>query len=336
MRQVPVGITRRERFEPGPGDTAAAVGNTGVEAVATVAMILWVEATCGRLLQPYLQDGEASVGVRVAVDHNGAAFAGRPVDVHAEIAATAGRKVTFRVTLAQDGRTVMTGEHVRAAVDLRRFLGDGATPAEPPALPPVTFWFDVHSPWCYLASHRIGAIAARHGAPVLWRPLHLPNLMDRVGGMRPMEQSAARVAWYEQDVRDRMARAGLAYAPHPGYPLRPSRAQRACLHAADRACAEAFVQAVMRGYWAEGRDISDVAVLQAMADAVGLSDRPMVEVVEDEAIKRRVAENTEEAVASGVFGVPSFVFDGKLHFGCDHLDLLEDALATYPRSVRSR
>jgi predicted thioesterase len=81
MRQVPIGITRRESFGAGPGDTAAAVGNTGVEAIATVAMILWVEATCGRLLQPYAEEREATVGVRVALDHMGPAFAGRPVDV---------------------------------------------------------------------------------------------------------------------------------------------------------------------------------------------------------------------------------------------------------------
>lgn len=329
---------RRQRFEAGPGDTAAAVGNTGVEAVATVAMILWVEATCGRLLQPYVDEGEATVGFRVAVDHTGAAFAGRPVDVDAEIVAVAGRKVTFRVRLEQDGRQVMAGEHVRAVIDLARFLDGRAEPREPAVLPPVTFWFDVHSPWSYLASHRIGAIARRFGAPVLWRPLHLPNLMDRIGGMRPMEQNPSRVAWYQQDVRDRMAESGLAYAPHPDYPLRPSRAQRACLYAAERGCAEAFVQAVMRGYWAEGRDISDVAVLQAMADAAGLGPRPMAEVVEDEAIKRAVAANTEEAAGAGVFGVPSFVFGGKLHFGCDHLDMLEDALAraAQARSVRSR
>ena len=326
MRAVPIGISARQVFQPAAQDSAAALGNVGVEAVATVALVLWVEATCGPLLVPYFEEGEGGVGVRVAFDHKGAAFAGRPVEVVAEVVATAGRKVTFRARVEQDGRTVMVGEHVRAIVDLSRLLAGQAQQLERPELPPVTFWFDVHSPWSYLASFRIGAIARRHNAPVLWRPLHLPNLMDTVDGMRPLEQNPARVAWYEQDVRDRMAQAGLAYAPHPGYPLRPSRAQRACLHAAREGCAEAFVQAVMRGYWALGADISDVAVLQAMADAVGLGPRPIAEVVEDEAIKQAVAANTQEAAAGGIFGVPSLVFEGKLYFGCYHLDLLDAAL----------
>ena len=82
----------------------------------------------------------------------------------------------------------------------------------------------------------------------------------------------------------------------------------------------------MRSYWVEKKDISDLAVLQAIADAVGLGSRPVVEVVGDASIKAAVARNTDDAVARGVFGVPSFLFDGKLFFGSDRMDLLDLAL----------
>lgn len=342
MRPVPHGISVTKRFEPTTRDTAAAVGNVGVEAVATVALILWIEATCGELMAPWLDSGEASVGFRVAVDHTGPAAAGRPVDVHARVTGIDGRKVALAVRLEQDGREVMVGEHVRAVVDLGRFLRGGAirdgagthpsvdskvaSPIALPARPPVTFFFDVHSPWSYLASTLIGPLAGRHGASIVWRPVHLANLMERIGGMRPLEQSRARVAWYEQDIVDRMAYHGLPYDPHPDYPLRPSRALRACVYAAERGCADAFVRVVMRGYWFENRDISDVAVLQELADAVGLGPRPLAEIVVDAQYKLAVAANTDDAIASGVFGVPSFLFDGKLYFGSDRMDLLDAAL----------
>ena len=317
------------RFEPTAGDTAAAVGNAGVEAVATVALILWIESTCGGLTGPYLEEGEAGVGLRVAVDHTGPAFVGRPVEVQARVSGVEGRKVTFAVRVEQDGREVMIGEHVRAVVDRARFSGRteaaGAV-AAPPARPPVTFFFDVHSPWSYLASVLIVPLARRHEALILWRPVHLANLMERIGGMRPMEQTAARVAWYEQDIADRMAQHGVGYDPHPDYPLRPSRALRSCVYAAQAGCAAAFVHAVMRGYWFEKQDISDLAVLQAMADEVGLGPRPIAEIVVDARYKGAVADNTDDAVASGVFGVPSFLFEDKLFFGCDHMDLLDRAL----------
>ena len=345
MRTVPRDIAITKHFHPTTRDTAAAVGNAGVEAVATVALILWVEATCGELMTPYFEEGEAGVGIRVAVDHTGPAFAGRPVEVHAAVSGVAGRKVAFAVRLEQDGREVMTGEHVRAVVDLARFLDGRAVragrgespaavaprepPAEAPARPVVTFFFDVHSPWSYLASTLIGPLALRHGATIVWRPVHLANLMDRIGGMRPLEQTPARVAWYRQDIADRMARHGLAYDPHPGYPLRPSRALRSCVYAAERGCADAFTRAVMRGYWFEKRDISDLAVLQSMADDAGLGPRSVAEIVEDGRYKAAVVANTDAAVARGVFGVPSFLFDGKLFFGSDRMDLLDAALGRW-------
>ena len=394
MRTVPHGIATTNRFRPTSRDSAAAVGNAGVEAVATVAMILWIEATCGELMAPYLEPGEAGVGTRVAVDHTGPAFAGRPVEVHARVSGVEGRRLAFAVRLEQDGREVMTGEHVRAVVDLDRFLGGragdagplggsppgtasglpvgrrsapparaavdpparavvdppvgavpdspeeprndpspdrpagapAAYPAAPQDRPPVTFFFDVHSPWSYLASALIGPLARRHRVSILWRPIHLANLMDRIGGMRPLDQNPARVAWYRQDIADRMAQHGLAYAPHPDYPLRPSRALRACVYADEQGCADAFVRAVMRGYWSEKRDISDFAVLQAMADEVGLGPRAVADVVADERYKTAVVENTDDAIARGVFGVPSFILEGKLFFGSDRMDLLDTAL----------
>ena len=381
MRTVPRGIAATSRFDATDTDTAAAVGNSGVEAVATVALILWIEATCGELMAPCLDEGEAGVGVRVAVDHTGPAFAGRPVEVHARVSGVDRRQVTFAVRLAQDGRDVMTGEHVRAVVDLARFLDartENAMPPTQPAtesaptsaadsatksatvsatkpatvsatqpatvsatkpardstaksatMPPVTFYFDVHSPWSCLASVLIGPLTRRHDARIEWRPIHLANLMDRIDGLRPLEQTPARVAWYEQDIADRMAQHGLPYDPHPDYPLRPSRALRSCVYAAEQGCAEAFVRAVMRGYWFEKRDISNLAVLQAMADEVGLGPRPIAEIVSDGSCKAAVARNTDDAIARGVFGVPSFLFDGKLFFGSDRMDLLDLALGRW-------
>ena len=136
MRTVPVGIDNTKHFHPAYRDTAAELGNTGVDAVATVALILWSEATCGELIAPYLEPGEAGVGCRVAVDHTGAAFAGRPVDVHARVDGVRGRKVAFALRVEQDGREVMTGEYVRAVVDLGRFLSVRAANPGPRPSPP--------------------------------------------------------------------------------------------------------------------------------------------------------------------------------------------------------
>ncbi|MCY4608871.1 MAG: DsbA family protein [bacterium] len=329
MRRLTAGEGRVRLFTPDADDTAAAVGNAGVDVVATVTLILWVEEVCGDLLRPALEDGEASVGARVAVDHTGPAREARPVSVEARITAVDGRRITFAVAASQDGQEVMKGEHHRVVVPLAQFLeGSGGSRSVPPATGErVSFWFDVISPWSYLASLTIAGLARRRGVGVDWRPLHLGNLMNAVDGMRPMEQNPRRRAWYLQDIEDRMAAAGLPYHPHAGQPMRPSRALRCMAHAADMGLAEPFVEQVMRDYWAKGADITDPDVLQEMADRVNLGPRPMAEIASDPHYREVIAANTREAAEAGLFGVPAFIFRGKLYFGSDHMDMLDAAMA---------
>lgn len=333
MRPVPLGLSARRAFTARPDDTAAAKGNAGVEVVSTVSLILMIEEACGGLLQPFYEADDASVGARVAVDHVGPARLGRPIDVTARLAAIEGRRHTFAVAIGQDGREVMTGEHARVVVSLTRFLGHA--PAPPRDGPEVEFWFDVHSPWCYLAAHRIGRIAREHGAMARWRPVHLANLIAAIGGRQPLKENAAFVRWYRQDILDQAALLGLPFREHPDYPLRPSRALRAALWAADQGAAEPFVQAILRAYWSEARDISDIAVLARLAADVGLDGAAIAGVVEDPARKAALEANGREAIERGLFGVPTAVLDGKLYFGNDHLDLLDRDLGRRRAEARA-
>lgn len=187
----------------------------------------------------------------------------------------------------------------------------------------LTFWFDVHSPWVYLASFRIGDIARKHGLALRWRPLHLPRLLDEIGGVRPLEAAPARVAWFRQDIRDWAELQGVPYSPHPQYPLRNSRALRACLLAADEGKAEAFARLVLKGYWAEQADITDLDQLARWGEAAGLDRDAVKAAAVSETYKVRIEDNTREAIGRGVFGVPTVDTGSKLYFGNDRLDLLD-------------
>ncbi|MFP6742365.1 MAG: hotdog domain-containing protein [Alphaproteobacteria bacterium] len=121
MKPVRLGISLRKSFPTAPNDTAAAAGNVGVEVVSSVALILHIEDACYGLIADCYEDGEVTVGTRFALDHIAPAVAGQPVDVQATVAAVEGRRVTFAVTVEQDGRVVMRGEHQRAFVAAERF-----------------------------------------------------------------------------------------------------------------------------------------------------------------------------------------------------------------------
>lgn len=322
MKPLEPGISLRESFEVTAEDTASAIGNPGVDAISTMVMIKLVETACGRLVAPAYEQGDATVGTRVALDHVGAAFPGRPVDVLATLTDVTGRRLTFQVEVEQDGKQIMTGEHLRAVVNLETFLKGAATPATSDG-PEVEFFFDYHSPWCYFAATRIGNILRGHGGTVRWRPVHLPNLMERIDGRRPMDGIPSFVRWFQQDIADHAELLGLPFEKHRDYPLRPSRALRASLYAEEQGAAEPFVQAVMRAYWAEQRDISDIAVLQDLGEAAGLPREGIAAAAGDEGYKAEIAANVEEAAQRGVFGLPAMFFEGKLFWGNDRLDLMD-------------
>lgn len=196
----------------------------------------------------------------------------------------------------------------------------------------LTFWFDVHSPWVYLASFRVGDIARKHGLRLTWRPLHLPRLLDRIGGVKPLEATPSRVAWFRQDILDWAEHHGVPIRYHPDYPLRNSRALRACLYAADEGRAEPFVRLVLTGYWAEAADITDLGQLGRWGEAAGLASQAVQDAAVSEWYKERIDANTEEAIGRGVFGVPTVDTGTKLYFGNDRLDLL-DAHLTAGKSL---
>ena len=187
----------------------------------------------------------------------------------------------------------------------------------------LEFWYDFHSPWAYLAATQIEALARRHGLGVRWRPLHLPRLNEVIKGRRPLEENPAFVSWYKQDLQDWAALYGIVVRYHPAYPLKPARALRAALRAAELGAAARFALAVFGAYWSEGRDISDLAVLGELAGSCGLAASEIMGVAQDERYRRILDENTKEAIARGVFGVPSIFWREKLFFGNDRLGLLE-------------
>lgn len=325
MKPLEPGITTTMEIVPRADDTAAAAGNPGIDVVATTALILYIETTCDQLLAPYYEPGEATVGTRVEVDHLAPAKLESPVHVSATLEQIRSRRLMFATEIRQGDTLIMSGFHHRNVVKKGDFSKAAPQPRREP--PVIDFWFDFHSPWCYLAATRIGAIAREHDATLRWRPVHLANLLDSIDGRRPLEAGPAFVSWYRQDLVDQAAELRLPLRRHPDYPLRPSRALRAALLAGQRGQAEAFVREVMQAYWVDGKDISDLEVLGELGAASGLDPQDVRTAATDEAFKHLLQANLTEAVAAGIFGVPTAVLDDKRYFGNDHLDLLAIHLA---------
>ncbi len=105
--------------------------------------------------------------------------------------------------------------------------------------------------------------------------------------------------------------------------MRNTRGLRACLHAIDEGHGEAFVRRVFRAYWSEEADITDLDLLGRLGGECGLDPAAIATAAQSSELKARLAANNAEAIARGVFGVPTIDTGEKLYFGNDRLDLLD-------------
>jgi 2-hydroxychromene-2-carboxylate isomerase len=188
----------------------------------------------------------------------------------------------------------------------------------------ITFHFDFSSPYSYLASEKIDALAARHGREVLWRPLLLGVIFQHWGTASLVKQPAQEK--YAPNDMARSARfMGIPFRFPSSFPLPTQQAARAFYWMQDHDDAEArqFAHAVFRAFYVDDRDISAPATVLDIAAAMGVDKNALSAALASTELKERLRRETDAAIAAGVFGAPWIVVDGEVFWGADRLPQIE-------------
>jgi 2-hydroxychromene-2-carboxylate isomerase len=187
--------------------------------------------------------------------------------------------------------------------------------------PTLEFWFDYSCPYAYLASTQVEAFAQRLGRTLSWRPMLLGGVFKAHGTPQNLMNvlSPAKARHNEQDMQRWAELFGVPLAIPAGHPLRTVEALRATLVTG---IDPRVVHGFFRAYWVEGRPPSDPATLRAVLAAAGHDPAAVLARLEDPAVKDELRARTEQAVAAGIFGAPSFVVDGRMYWGQDRMDLI--------------
>lgn len=197
---------------------------------------------------------------------------------------------------------------------------------------PIDFYFDFSSPYSFLASEQIDALAARHGRTVVYRPILLGVVFKASGGTPLTEQYGPKARYSVHDFERSARFAGIRYRHPSKFPIGAVGASRAVLwlqqHQPDKA--NAFVHAVFRAFFQDDRDVSDAAVVAGIAQSIGVDGPKLMQAAQEPAIKDELRKRVDEAVAFGVFGAPTIVVDGELFWGNDRLPQIERWLASGP------
>ena len=194
---------------------------------------------------------------------------------------------------------------------------------------PIEFWFDFSSPYSYIASERIDKLAAKHGRKVKWRPIMLGAAFKASG--LPFLISVPLKGDYSKRDFDRSARfIGVPYKFPPKFPVITLASARGYywLHGQDCARAREFAHAVFRAYWVDGRDIGELPVVLEIAGKLGIDRDAFTAAIATPEVKDCLKQETEAAVARGMFGAPYFMVDGEPFWGADRLPQIDKWLAT--------
>lgn len=190
----------------------------------------------------------------------------------------------------------------------------------------LRFSFDYISNNAYLAWVRLPELRERFGLRVEPLPVLFAGLLEANGQLGPAEVRP-KALWMAKNTLRKAGMLGVRLRPPPFHPFNPLLPLRVSSLDLDDEAREALVSGLFRATWSDGLHVSDPEVVARVADAVGLDGAALVEQAGRPEIKQRLRQQTDAAIARGVFGVPTLEVEGELFWGYDDLPYLERFLA---------
>ena len=191
--------------------------------------------------------------------------------------------------------------------------------------------FDFGSPNAYLCMKALPELLDRTGADLVITPCLLGGIFKATGNKAPMIQYAdapAKLAYENLEMRRFIAKHGLVkFRINPHFPVNTLTIMRGAIVAEDEGNLDDYVDAVNCAMWEDGLKMDDPEVIATFLSANGFDGPALLARTQEPAIKAKLAQNTEAAVARRVFGIPTFFVGGEMFFGKDRLAQVEEALA---------
>ncbi len=185
------------------------------------------------------------------------------------------------------------------------------------------FFYDLGSPYSYLASTQLEGMEARTGVAARLFPITLGGLRKTTGHQMP---PAAQLKYMAEDTSRWARQYGVPMQIPKVFPTSTIKALRATLAAGRLGKQREAMRALFHTYWAEGDDLSDAAVLERVLGSAGLDGAALVKAADEDEIKDLLRRNTSLALDRGVFGVPTLFVGERSFWGNDRLHFVEAEL----------
>lgn len=198
----------------------------------------------------------------------------------------------------------------------------------------VDFIFDFGSPNSYLAHKLMPGIAARTGASVRYVPCLLGGIFKLTGNQSPMTAYAGirnKLDYEMLEMRRFVEKHRIPFTMNPHFPVNTLMIMRGAVAAEMLGVGDRYINAVMDHMWQAPKKMDDPEVVAAALASSGLDAGALLERAQSADVKAALIANTDEAVARGVFGAPTFFVGDGMWFGKDRLREVEESLGRVER-----
>jgi 2-hydroxychromene-2-carboxylate isomerase len=195
----------------------------------------------------------------------------------------------------------------------------------------VEFYYDLVSPYSYLAYGQLGRICEENGAALVLRPMLLGAVHKEAGIKAPVE-TKLKARYQARDIRRWAEYYGVPLRFPAPFPFRTLKSMRAAIFLRERGQLEAFTDAAFALYWKEGgapkgfEEVDEDAPISAVARRMGAEPKEVLEGAASPGAKQDLKDATSEALQRGVFGAPAFFVGDEMFWGNDRLHFVEAAL----------
>ena len=195
----------------------------------------------------------------------------------------------------------------------------------------VEFYYDLVSPYSYLAHREVSRICDEHGAELVLKPMLLGAVHNAVGLQAPIE-TKAKARYQARDIQRWAERYSLPMDfPNP-FPFRTLKTMRAAMFLENRGGLEAFTREAFALYWEEGgapkglEEADEDGPVSEAVRRIGADPEEILAGASAPEAKEALKAVTGEAVGRGVFATPTFFVGEEMFWGNDRLHFVEAAL----------
>ncbi len=191
------------------------------------------------------------------------------------------------------------------------------------------FIFDFGSPKTYLVYKLLPGIEKRTKTKAKYVPVLLGGIFKSTNNVSPIESFKtvpAKGKYDDLDTARFVKKHDINFNFNSNFPINTLNLMRGAIFAQENGIFDKYVEVIFKSMWVDNKKMDDLGVIQTVLLENGLPVKEILEGTQDQKIKDKLIQNTNEAVERGIFGAPSMLVEDELFFGKESLQDVEELI----------